>query len=149
MPIKPENRSRYPADWPQIAQAIKDGARWRCQKCGVKHAALGGRDADGLWYSAGSIDCSGRMPARGTEAWCYRDGHRPMHLRIVQIIITVAHLDHQPENCDPENLRAWCQRCHNLYDQAHRRRNAAATIRSRKAAGDLFGEDASCSPMTN
>ena len=23
---------------------------------------------------------------------------------------------------DPANLRAWCQRCHNTYDQAHRRR---------------------------
>jgi len=36
------------------------------------------------------------------------------------VVITVAHLDHNPENCDPENLRAWCQRCHNTYDVRHR-----------------------------
>jgi hypothetical protein len=39
----------------------------------------------------------------------------------VIIILTIAHLDHAPENCDPSNLRAWCQRCHNRYDAPMRR----------------------------
>jgi 5-methylcytosine-specific restriction endonuclease McrA len=44
-----------------------------------------------------------------------------------RVVLTVAHLDHQPENCAPENLRAWCQRCHNTYDAAHRRESRRRT----------------------
>lgn len=33
-----------------------------------------------------------------------------------KVVLTVAHLDHTPENCDPDNLRAWCQKCHLDYD---------------------------------
>jgi hypothetical protein len=50
------------------------------------------------------------------------------------VVLTIAHLDHTPENCDPDNLRAWCQRCHLTYDRDHHRQ----TRRSRKAIGDLF-----------
>jgi|SRR3990172_836843 len=27
----------YPADWPTIAQAVKDAAGWRCVRCGHPH----------------------------------------------------------------------------------------------------------------
>jgi hypothetical protein len=30
--------------------------------------------------------------------------------------LTVAHLDHRPENCQDDNLRAWCFPCHARYD---------------------------------
>lgn len=36
------------------------------------------------------------------------------------VVLTIAHLDHTPENCDPSNLRALCQQCHNRYDAKHR-----------------------------
>lgn len=45
------------------------------------------------------------------------------------VVLTIAHLDHTPENCDPANLRAWCQRCHNTFDAPHR----VAGIKARKA----------------
>lgn len=44
-----------------------------------------------------------------------------------RVVLTVAHLDHVPENCSPQNLRAWCQRCHLTYDAAHRAANRAKT----------------------
>ena len=53
------------------------------------------------------------------------------------IVLTIAHLDHQPENCDPENLRAWCQRHHLAYDADHHKANAYRT-RKAGANGDLF-----------
>lgn len=53
------------------------------------------------------------------------------------VVLTVAHLDHQPENCADENLRALCQRCHNRYDVTHRRRNAAQTRRRAKRNSEL------------
>jgi 5-methylcytosine-specific restriction endonuclease McrA len=37
----------------------------------------------------------------------------------------VAHLDHVPENCGDENLRFWCQRCHDTYDAVHRNETRA------------------------
>lgn len=30
MPIKPENRHRYPADWKAISTAVKEAQGWRC-----------------------------------------------------------------------------------------------------------------------
>ncbi|MGE0333186.1 MAG: hypothetical protein AB7P37_21105 [Ramlibacter sp.] len=41
------------------------------------------------------------------------------HIKIIRIVLTVAHLDHTPEHCDDDNLRAWCQRHHLAYDQKH------------------------------
>lgn len=35
------------------------------------------------------------------------------------VVLTTAHLDHTPENCDLANLRHWCQRCHLTYDVDH------------------------------
>jgi hypothetical protein len=35
------------------------------------------------------------------------------------VILTAAHLDHTPENCSEENLRAMCQGCHLHYDTEH------------------------------
>jgi 5-methylcytosine-specific restriction endonuclease McrA len=76
-------------------------------------------------------------PMPGDHAWC--EGH-PEKLRIVRIILTVAHLDHQPENCAPENLKAWCQRCHNRYDIAERRKGIQERARASRAVNDLFEE---------
>jgi len=61
-------------------------------------------------------------------------------LRIVRIVLTVAHLDHQPENCDRANLKALCQRCHNSYDMPHRRAGIEERARVGRALGDLFEE---------
>lgn len=105
MPIKPENRTRYPKEWPSIRAEILRRARYRCECLGEceKHGERCGRVNGDL--------------ISGSEC---------------TVVLTVAHLDHSPENCDPSNLRAWCQRCHLAYDQAHHLAGAAAT-RSRKA----------------
>lgn len=54
------------------------------------------------------------------------------------VVLTVAHLDHAPENVARSNLKAWCQRCHLTYDAQHHAANAAATRAARRATGDLF-----------
>ncbi len=139
MPIKPENRARYPKDWPSISADAKVRAEHRCEFCGVRNYELGGRSPAGVWHKAGPTGTNGlryTWPEPGKHAMCV--GYDEP-LRIVRIVLTVAHLDHTPENCDPGNLKALCQRCHNRYDMAHRRKNAAATIPPKKAAGDLFG----------
>jgi len=40
--------------------------------------------------------------------------------RWIVIVLTIAHLDHNPENCADSNLASLCQRCHNIYDRPHR-----------------------------
>jgi hypothetical protein len=94
MPIKPENRRRYPPDWPQISRDVKERAGWRCEgspkypDCRAAHGAP--------------------HPVTGSK-----------------VVLTTAHLDHTPEHCEPANLRAWCQRCHNTYDLQHRLETAS------------------------
>lgn len=54
----------------------------------------------------------------------------------IRIVLTVAHLDHNPANNAPENLRALCQRCHLRYDQ---KIHAASARRTRaRRTGQLW-----------
>lgn len=55
-----------------------------------------------------------------------------------KVVLTVAHLDHTPENCERQNLKAWCQRCHNTYDMPMRRRGIAERKLIADGCGDLF-----------
>jgi len=47
---------------------------------------------------------------------CRATNRRPHPETGSVVVLTVAHLDHDPRNCERENLRAWCQRCHLIYD---------------------------------
>lgn len=123
MPIKPENAKRYPADWKQIRERILERAGHRCEQCWVPNHAFGYReDGSGLFVR---VD----------------DRHHiftPPRARLFRIVLTIAHLDHTPENCADDNLRAWCQKCHLAYDHEHHQRNAYETRRKGKAIGELF-----------
>lgn len=61
-----------------------------------------------------------------------------------RVVLTVAHLDHAPENNgepgNRPNLRAWCQRCHNTYDMPMRRAGIAQRARVAAGISDLFDE---------
>jgi hypothetical protein len=96
LPIKPENRALYPADWKSLAFAHKERTSWRCEG------------------SPKYPDCRALH------------GH-PHPVTGSKVVVTVAHLDHDPRNSDDANLRVWCQRCHLTYDAAHHAANAAAT----------------------
>jgi hypothetical protein len=109
MPIRPENRARYPENWPEISQQIKERAGWRCE-------------------------CEGEC-GRGTHTGrCMNRHGYPAYDTGSKVVLTTAHLDHTPENCDPANLRAMCQGCHLHYDRDHHRQTAARTREARLAA---------------
>lgn len=40
MPIKPENQNRYPDNWKEISQRIKERANWTCEQCGAVHGEI-------------------------------------------------------------------------------------------------------------
>lgn len=69
---------------------------------------------------------------------CRAENGKPHPVTGSKVVLTCAHMDHTPENCADENLRALCQRCHLTYDAAHHAKNGKATRKARKAAGDLF-----------
>jgi hypothetical protein len=54
------------------------------------------------------------------------------------VYLATAHLDHDPTNNRPRNLKAVCQRCHMLHDKDEHRRQRRLTLRMRKSLGDLF-----------
>lgn len=114
MPIRPENRARYPANWKEISLERRAGAGWRCE---------------------------------GSPAYpdCRAANGEPHPVTGSKVVLTVAHLNHTPEDVAPENLKAWCQRCHLTYDAAHhgqsvRRRMQELYARKRQenADADLF-----------
>lgn len=151
MPIKPENRIRYPADWPAISASIRERAGHRCEwhdgehRCAASQYAVGHwRCVDGLWrfWPVAATDPGG-------AAWTFQTARIFAADSIVRrtdgtfvrpsvIVLTVAHLNHQPEDCRPENLAAWCQRHHLAYDHAQHLAHAQATRRARVGQPELF-----------
>lgn len=53
---------------------------------------------------------------------CRAKNHAPHPTTGARVVLTIAHLDHDPTNNEPGNLRAWCQKCHNTYDAPERAR---------------------------
>ena len=86
MPIRQENRHRYPADWPEISKRLRSQAHYRCQWCDAENGSTN--------------------PKTGST-----------------VVLTVAHLNHIPEDCRDNNLAVLCQRCHLGYDMRGHQRN--------------------------
>lgn len=120
MPIAPENRALYPADWPEISRRIRferAGGRCECQgECGHDHGGRCGEEHGEAHSVTGS-----------------------------PVVLTVGHLTHDPRRSADDELRAWCQRCHLAYDRPHHIANLkrTASLRRIEAAGtrELFGDD--------
>jgi hypothetical protein len=87
MPIKLENKMKYPTNWKQISKHIRFvRAGNKCEKCGAEN-------------------------------------YKPHPITGSKVILTVGHLDHNPENNDLKNLQAMCQRCHLNHDKNEHRQS--------------------------
>ncbi|MGF1566872.1 MAG: HNH endonuclease [Nodosilinea sp.] len=95
----PMIRARYPANWPAIALGVKRQADWCCQQCGRR--------------------C--QRPDESLEQLRSRIGKAKPR----QYLLTVAHLDQIPANCDDDNLKALCTVCHLRYDRQFRAKQRA------------------------
>ena len=113
MPIRPENRARYPRDWPAIAARIRDRACGRCECVG---------------------ECG-----RGThEGRCPNLHGHPAYGSGSKVVLTTAHMDHVPENCGDDNLRSMCQGCHLHYDREIHAQTRWRTSREGRVVRDIF-----------
>jgi hypothetical protein len=136
MPIKPENKSRYPKDWNAITAEVRKRAGDCCEweengiRCNIPNGKWGIRDLTGKWWASEQF-MNGEVP-EGTEF--ERDSRKIR--KAYKIVLTVAHLDHNPENNgepgNRPNLRAWCQYHHLRYDHQHHMENARRTRNARK-----------------
>lgn len=137
MPIKPENRDRYPKDWPAIRARILARAGNACEQCKAPNrtriARGTGSDAGTYMLDSADVFCADTGKHLGQ---CRHSDYELA--RMVDVVLTIAHLDHTPENCADDNLRAWCQRCHLRYDADHHRANAQATRRAKAGTLELF-----------
>jgi len=122
MPIRDENKARYPSDWKAISLRIREKAGQKCEKCAAPNGAeiLRITSEDYGFEPVYALRTGDIFDA--TDGRCRGFQHAPdLEGKWVRVVLTVAHLDHQPENCADENLRAWCQRCHNIYDMPMRK----------------------------
>jgi hypothetical protein len=131
MPIRPENRKRYPKDWKDISHRIRfKRAKGRCEcsgECNIDH----GEENDSFGICVPGY--TGYPDER-----CSAHHGKSHHVTGSQVLLTVAHLDHQPENCEDTNLKAMCQRCHNRLDARMRRAGIKARARLNRAIGELI-----------
>lgn len=114
----PMNRSLYPKNWDEMARSVKDSSQWRCQEC----------------------DRPCRMPDESLMNFFPRllrdkpDNSRALYktddklsniseFKPGRFVLTVAHLNHDPSDNSPGNLRALCSVCHLRHDAAHHARS--------------------------
>jgi len=125
----PCDYSKYPPNWkteirPRIlaraGQLIVDGKieqQAKCENCGVPNGAVGWRMKNGQFLKSPLIHAPENPP--------------------MMIVLTIAHLDHNPENWEVQDdrLAALCQYCHLRYDAAEKARKRKAKADAVKSAG--------------
>ena len=106
----PIDYKKYPKNWKEIRERILERANNTCEVCGKEngeefHSFKENNFTIWRWLSY-------------TE-WIRRDCPK-----IVKVVLTIAHLDHDETNHDvkDERLMAMCQLCHLRYDAHEKKR---------------------------
>lgn len=103
MPINPELKHLYPPDWKAISLRVRfERAGGKCEHCEAPHG----------WFR----DQYDVLHDPATWAGLQTNG---FHWRASKIVLTTAHLNHDPSDNREENLAALCQRCHLAHDLKH------------------------------
>lgn len=127
----PMNRALYPPDWDEISARLKEEVGQKCETCGVpNHALIIRRLDDPFIYLVIDTD----------EQWLetlYFEEHEWTE-DAIEVVLTTAHLDHNPANNQRSNLKVLCQRCHLVYDSDHHQANRRKTLINRKHQAKLM-----------
>jgi len=119
MPIRKQD---YPPNWKEISLSIRRRANGLCEWCGAPNGQWILRDPKPKQFQYFAIGPNGKMqgvPYQDFQVY-FPQSLAPDYYKkqgAVKIILTVAHLDRNRENNDPENLAALCQRCHLNHDR--------------------------------
>ncbi len=124
MPLRPELRNlrdehgdyvyRGPAYRARRARLLERSGGW-CERCRVPNHTLVERGAKESWKHG--------------RNWYSPDGTPPkkwVNVRQVRIVLTMAHLTHDPLRNDDADLAMLCQWCHLNFDKLHHAETRAA-----------------------
>ena len=141
MPISPDRIALYPGgsirspEWLALRAFILFRAGNRCECCGVPNGLV----MRGVGMDEGTYMLEdGATHDAETGAYLRHSRGSEYEGRFVRIILTIAHVDQNPKNNDPENLRAWCQMHHLRHDANQHAENARQSRRAKLATADLF-----------
>ena len=109
MPISPENAKRYPANWQEIVELVRE------------------RSGDCCEGSPAYMDC---RAANGKP-------HPITGSQVVLTTGHLDHMPENCSIEDLSNLKHWCQRCHLTYDAKHHAQTAYMTRRC-KGTEEMF-----------
>lgn len=103
--------AKYPDDWRAISKRIRTRAHHRCE-------------------------CLGECGTHGDRC---QEEEPKLSKRSVgkRVVLTVAHMDHDPTHNEPGNLKAMCQWCHLHLDGLHLQTEVARVRLARKRARSL------------
>ncbi len=141
----PINYKNYPKNWKsEIRPAILERAQNKCEFCGVKNYAVGVRNAKGDFYEIGLLEQrvndghyftrNGLREFYGLDLSQQKNGK----LKTIKIVLTIAHIDHDIQNNDYENLKALCQKCHLHHDKDQHKESCRKTRNNKKGLVELF-----------
>lgn len=128
----PMDRSRYPQNWPEIAHQIKEAANWHCEDCNRPCRRPGESWIDFVMEL---------LRSGGTDGWYAQTCEEEEGViveKVQRFTLTVAHLNQDPGDNSPSNLRAFCSVCHLKHDAPFRQYNRMAKLERKTGQGNLF-----------
>lgn len=116
MPIRPEKKGWYPANWKDLSQRIRfERAQGKCEWCGIAHG------------TPLPMKCCAQPAVTDKDPKRCASCGKP----VPTVVLTTAHIEDREDDPHAEdNLAALCQKCHNGHDAKAR----AAGIRERREA---------------
>jgi hypothetical protein len=111
MPIKQENKHLYLPlkEWKELRESRIKAQGKRCKFCGIPNYAI-------------------RIRYKNLELF----NHEPVEIKRSRVVLTIAHLDHNPQNNAEGNTPALCQFCHCRHDITHHLETRKKTIAEKK-----------------
>ena len=138
----PCNYKNYPPNWlTEIRPSILQRANNCCEKCNVANyeIIIRGEYAGVKVYQLddGKIFNSENGDYMGSD---YLGAINNASEKFTEIILTIAHLDNDPENLqvNDDRLKALCQRCHLLIDKDANLKKRRETLDKKKGMSNLF-----------
>jgi hypothetical protein len=130
LPMKSE---LYPANWKEISLRIRERDGQKCKFCGAGNKSYIYRRPENP-DSYEVVATPEEIEETPFYAYDAIGGYQILGLKVVQVVLTVAHLNHDASDCRDSNLAALCQRCHLRLDVDQHRVSSAKTRYAKKLA---------------
>lgn len=158
MPIRASQRWFYPIDWTQLSAHVRfERAQGRCERCGRPHGqtvahlsrmSVSGRR--GLWWdqdrnrwrcesgrplALSALPPPAKLAERHVQLAFWQGFERQGWPKRSRVVLACCHLDHDPTNNAPSNLRALCQHCHLEHDRTDNMQRRLLNAYANRSAG--------------